>query len=88
MYWLEGLLELLGEDGAGRLVTLLLEKARTKRSPEAWFNWAAARSWSELASDEEIRWVRCGPPPPPRAESSIESVGRLCAQLAGLHGAL
>jgi hypothetical protein len=84
MYWLEGLLELLGEEAAGRLVELLARKAGSKRNPAAWFNWAASRSWTLLASDEEVRWVHRGArahQDAPDRTGSVQSLGGVLGEL-------
>jgi hypothetical protein len=66
MYWVEGLLGQLGPRGVDRLMGVLVRKAHTKRNPSAWFNWAAARPWTTVVPDDQIRFVFNGPPPEKR----------------------
>lgn len=68
LFWIEGLLSQLGQDGTDRLMGLLVPLAHAQRNPSAWFNWVTGRPWTAIVADEQIRFVHNGPPPPARRE--------------------
>ncbi len=84
-FWIEGLLQQLGQEGVDRLMNLLVRMARNASNPSAWFNWATTKPWTALVPDEQIRFVFNGPPEPPRREQDcgLVSVGSVAALAVG-----
>lgn len=60
-WWIQGLLNVWARPVTTKVVSRVIAKARTKRNPAAWLNWAISQEGLPWLKDDELSAMVAGP---------------------------